>query len=79
MRRYDTFTPTAKTAFFYTVEQAEDFHGKYHFICNTPNLILECEECPFEECPFNEDPCFKNEYEKTASEWLAWAGEEIID
>lgn len=75
MRRYDTFTPKAKTAFLRTVELAE-LSGECKFICSTTKYCLECRECPF----YGEllaDSCTKQEYYKTASEWLAWAAEEI--
>lgn len=79
MRRYDTFTPKAKKAFFYTVESAEE-KGKYHFVCNTQIYYLRCKECPFDgECPLREEHLAGSygKHDKTASEWLAWAGEEI--
>lgn len=69
MRRYDTFTLKAKTAFIYTLSRAEE-KGKYHFVCTTPTFSLQCKECPFRE----KHDC---KQDKTVSEWLAWAGEEI--
>ena len=75
MRRYDTFTLKAKTAFLRTVELAE-LSGKCKFMCSTTKYCLECEECPIVMY------CRENLWIKrgrTASEWLAWAAEEIED
>ncbi len=75
MRRYDTFTPKAKTAFFYTIEGAED-NGKWHFVCTSTKYSLRCAECPFRGNCRADSGC---KQEKTASEWLAWAAEEVND
>ena len=73
MRRYDTFTLKAKTAFIYTLSRAEE-KGKYHFVCTTPKFSLQCKECPFRVEHLDGSFC---KQDKTVSEWLAWAGEEI--
>lgn len=72
MRRYDTFTPKAKTAFIYTLSQAEE-KGIYHFACSTPTFSLPCKECPFR----GKRTMSNCEKDKTLSEWLAWADEEV--
>lgn len=73
MRRYDTFTPKATTAFIYTLEVAEAL-GHTNFICEALKYSLHCKECPFYgEHLYNS--CW-DQY-KTAPEWLAWAGQEI--
>lgn len=73
MRRYDTFTPKAKQAFLRTVELAERI-DKSVFICSSTKYSLDCEQCPYVM------DCRANSWikrSKTASEWIAWANEEI--
>lgn len=70
MKRIDTFTPEAKKAFSYTVEVAEGI-GNSNFICESSEYSLHCYDCPV----LIYDTCETTR--KTASEWLAWAEEEI--
>lgn len=70
MRRYDTFTPDVKTAFFTTLEKAED-EGTSRFVCKTTQYSLPCICCPFGNSDIHEIR------DRTASEWLAWAAEEV--
>ena len=70
MRRYDTFTPSVKKAFFTTLETAED-DGTSRFVCETTQYSLPCRYCPFGNSDIHEIT------DRTASEWLAWAAEEI--
>lgn len=75
MRRYDAFTLKAKTAFIYTLDVAETI-GHARFVCEALKYSLPCEECPFSRERLA-GTCFSHEYDRTASEWLAWAAEEI--
>lgn len=70
MRRYDTFTPDVKASFFTTLEKAED-EGTSRFVCKTTQYSLPCRCCPFGNSDIHEIR------DRTASEWLAWAAEEI--
>lgn len=75
MRRYDTFTPKAKTAFERTLKYAQHF-GKTLFICNESDFHLNCKQCPMYKLVNGfTAPCAYNP--KTAEEWLAWANEEV--
>lgn len=70
MKRYDTLTPKAKTAFLRTVEIAKVI-GNTNFVCESLEYNLHCYDCP---CLIN-DTCVP--IRKTASEWLAWANKEV--
>lgn len=70
MRRYDTFTSGVKTAFFNTLKTAED-KGASRFICETTQYSISCKYCPFGDADIHDVR------DKTASEWLAWANEEV--
>lgn len=76
MRRYDTFTPDIKTAFFTTLEKAED-NGASRFICEATDYSILCRFCPFDDSDIHK-MCLGRR-DRTASEWIAWAAEEIID
>lgn len=76
MRRYDTFTRGVKTAFFHTFEIAEH-NGASRFVCEAMQYSLPCKYCPFDNSDIHK-MCLGIRA-RTASEWLAWAEEEVED